>query len=230
MIEVYSRRPSEWRRLFAIAADLIDQLREKAGGFEFEWSFGGGTAMMIQINHRESHDVDIFLDDPQLLGFIDPSKSQLSFSTGPAAYDSDGTRFQKFAFEGLGEIDFIVAGALTGTPFEKREVEGRSVWLETIPEIIAKKVYYRGAEARPRDIFDIAAAARSHRAGVVGALRAFPDRVARTRERLAELNPEFVRRTIAQLMIMPDYQEMAADSLAVATALLEEVLSTATSS
>ena len=102
MIEVHSRRPSEWRRLFAIAADLIDQLREKAGGFEFEWSFGGGTAMMIQINHRESHDVDIFLDDPQLLGFIDPSKSQLSFSTGPAAYDGDGTRFQKFAFEGLG--------------------------------------------------------------------------------------------------------------------------------
>ncbi|MER9861805.1 hypothetical protein [Mesorhizobium sp. M0185] len=67
--------------------------------------------MMIQINHRESHDVDIFLDDPQLLGFIDPSKSQLSFSTGPAVYDGDGTRFQKFAFEGLGEIDFIVAGA-----------------------------------------------------------------------------------------------------------------------
>ncbi|MER9430442.1 nucleotidyl transferase AbiEii/AbiGii toxin family protein [Mesorhizobium sp. M0408] len=186
--------------------------------------------MMIQINHRESHDVDIFLDDPQLLGFIDPSKSQLSFSTGPAAYDGDGTRFQKFAFEGLGEIDFIVAGALTRTPFEKREVEGRSVWLESIPEIIAKKVYYRGAEARPRDIFDIAAAARSHRAGVVGALRAFPDRVARTRERLAELNPEFVRRTIAQLMIMPDYEEMAADSLAIATALLEEVLSPATSS
>ncbi|MES0037518.1 nucleotidyl transferase AbiEii/AbiGii toxin family protein [Mesorhizobium sp. M0046] len=186
--------------------------------------------MMIQINHRESHDVDIFLDDPQLLGFLDPSKSQLSFSTGPAAYDGDGTRFQKFAFEGLGEIDFIVAGALTGTPFEKREVEGRSVWLETIPEIIVKKVYYRGAEARPRDIFDIAAAARSHRAGVVGALRAFPDRVARTRERLAELNPEFVRRTIAQLMIMPDYEEMAADSLAIATVLLEEVLSPTTSS
>lgn len=34
--------------------------------------FGGGTAMTIQIGHRESHDIDIFLDDPQLLGFIDP--------------------------------------------------------------------------------------------------------------------------------------------------------------
>lgn len=43
MIEVNSRRPSEWRRLFAIAADSIDQLRENAGGFGLEWSFGGGT-------------------------------------------------------------------------------------------------------------------------------------------------------------------------------------------
>lgn len=225
MAGFHGRRPSEWRRLFLIAADLMDQLREKVGGHEFEWSFGGGTAMMIQIGHRESHDIDIFLYDPQLLGFIDPAKSRLSFSMAPAAYDGDGVRFQKFAFEGLGEIDFIVAGALTSMPFEKREVEGRSVWLENIPEIIAKKVYYRGAEARPRDIFDIAAAARSHRAGVVGALRAFPDHVARTRERLARLNPEFVRRTIAQLMIMPGYAEMADDSLGITNALLDEVLS-----
>lgn len=225
MVDFRGRRPSEWQRLFLIAADLIDQLREKAGGHEFEWSFGGGTAMMIQIGHRESHDIDIFLDDPQLLGFIDPSRSQLSFSTIPAAYGGDGMRFQRFAFEDLGEIDFIVAGALTKAPFEKREVEGRSVRLETIPEIIAKKVYYRGAEAKPRDIFDIAAATRAHRAGVIGALRAFPDRVARTRERLARLNPEFVRRTIAQLMIMPDYAEMADDSLGIANALLDEVLS-----
>ncbi|WP_198292817.1 hypothetical protein [Mesorhizobium sp. STM 4661] len=28
--------------------------------------------MMIQIGHRESHDIDIFLDDPQLLGFDRP--------------------------------------------------------------------------------------------------------------------------------------------------------------
>jgi len=98
------------------------------GGYGFEWSFGGGTAMMIQIGHRESHDIDFFLDDPQLLGFIDPSV----------------LRFQKFAFENVGEIDFIVAGALTRTPFELHEVEGRVVRLETIPEIITKKVYYPG--------------------------------------------------------------------------------------
>jgi hypothetical protein len=225
MADVRRRRRSEWRRLFLIAADLLDQVQEKAGVHDFEWSFGGGTAMMIQIGHRESQDVDIFLDDPQLLGFIDPSKGQLSLSVVPSAQHGDGVRFQKFAFEGLGEIDFVVAAALTSVPSENRQVEGRSVWLETISEIIAKKVYYRGAEANPRDIFDLAAAARSHRASVVGALQAFPDHVARTRERLARLNPEFVRRTIAQLMIMPDYAEMVDDSLNIANALLDEVLS-----
>jgi len=219
------RRPSEWRRLFHIAIDLIDQLRDNAGGYDFEWSFGGGTAMMIQIGHRESHDIDIFLDDPQLLGFVDPSRSRLRFEVAPSDYQSDGLRFQKFAFETVGEIDFIVAGALTSTPFEIHEVQGRAVRLETVPEIIAKKVYYRGSEAKPRDIFDIAAAARSHLGPVVNALRAFPNQVSRTRERLERLNPEFVDRAIAQLMIMPDYQATAGDSLDTALAVLDEVLS-----
>jgi hypothetical protein len=225
MTEQDSRRPSEWRRLFRIAVDLIDQLRENAGGYDFEWSFGGGTAMMIQIGHRESHDIDIFLDDPQLLGFIDPSKSRLRFDLVPSDYQGDGLRFQKFAFEGIGEIDFIVAGALTTTPFETRVVEGRTVRLETIPEIVAKKVYYRGSEAKPRDIFDIAAAARSQLGEVVNALRTLPEHVARTRERMEKLNPEFVGRAIAQLMIMPDYEASAADSLVAAIAVLDEVLS-----
>ncbi|QND61948.1 nucleotidyl transferase AbiEii/AbiGii toxin family protein (plasmid) [Mesorhizobium sp. AR07] len=61
--------------LVAPLSDLIDQLRQNAGGHDFERSFGGGMAMMIQIGHRESHDIDIFLDDPQLLGFIDPSRT-----------------------------------------------------------------------------------------------------------------------------------------------------------
>ena len=225
MAEQDSRRPSEWRRLFRTAVDLIDQLTENAGGYDFEWSFGGGTAMMIQIGHRDSHDIDIFLDDPQLLGFLDPSRSRLHFDLVLSDYQGDGLRFQKFAFENVGEIDFIVSGALTPTPFEMHEVEGRAVRLETIPEIITKKVYYRGPEAKPRDIFDIAAAARLELGAVVDALRAFPEQVARTRERLEKLNPEFVARAVAQLMIMPDYKASAPDSLDAALAVLDEALS-----
>lgn len=130
MIGLANRRPSEWQRLFAIASDLIRQVRVATGGYDFEWSFGGGTAMMIQIGHRESHDVDLFINDPQLLGFLDPSRSGLSLSVVPAAYEGDGARFQKFAFDQLGEIDFIVAGALTAVPVVIQIVEGQPVQLE----------------------------------------------------------------------------------------------------
>ena len=87
------RRPSEWRRLFRITVSLIDQLRANAGGHDFEWSFGDGTAMMIQIGHRQSNDVDIFLIDPQLLGFIDAPSSRLRFVVAPSDYQRDGLRF-----------------------------------------------------------------------------------------------------------------------------------------
>ncbi|MGX5805222.1 hypothetical protein ACWGS9_28880 [Bradyrhizobium sp. Arg314] len=107
-------------------------LRENAGGYDFQWSFGGGTAMMIQISHRESHDIDNFLDDPQLLGFINPSRSCVRIELMPSESQATGRGFQKFAFENVGEIAFIVAGALTPTPFEMREVEGRAVMIETV--------------------------------------------------------------------------------------------------
>ncbi|WP_292325582.1 nucleotidyl transferase AbiEii/AbiGii toxin family protein [Mesorhizobium sp.] len=71
--------------------DLIDLLRENTGGYDFHWSFGGGTAMMIQIGHRESDDIDIFLDDAQLLGFLDPSRTGLRFDLMPSDYQSGGS-------------------------------------------------------------------------------------------------------------------------------------------
>jgi len=223
MVEQGSRRPSDWPRLFAIACDLLDQVDKNSGGYPFEWSFGGGTAMMIQIGHRESHDIDIFIDDPQLLGFLDPAKADIVFRERPASYDGDAARFQKFAFADLGEIDFIVSGHLTATPFESREIEARTVKLETIPEIITKKVYFRGSDITPRDIFDIAAAARTHRNQMIGALRGFPAQVEAALVRLDRLNPEFVARTIGQLMILPAFSDLTDRSLDVARDLLREV-------
>ncbi|ODT74396.1 MAG: hypothetical protein ABS76_37060 [Pelagibacterium sp. SCN 64-44] len=172
--------------------------------------------MMIQIGHRESHDIDIFLDDGQILGFLDPAKVDLLFEEIPASYGGDGARFQKFAFEDIGEIDFIAAGPLTAAPFAVHEIDGREVKL-------TKKVYHRGSEAKPRDVFDIAAAARGHRIEVVTALRSYPNEVAKTLVRFSKLNPQFVATTIKQLMILPDYLEIADDSLAIATGLLNEV-------
>ncbi|HKF10800.1 MAG TPA: hypothetical protein VKB89_19070 [Xanthobacteraceae bacterium] len=48
------------------------------------------------------------------------------------------------AFAKIGAIDFIVAGALTSSPTTQADIQGEAVLLETIPEIITKKIYYRG--------------------------------------------------------------------------------------
>jgi Nucleotidyl transferase AbiEii toxin, Type IV TA system len=57
------------------------------------WTFGGGTAMMLQINHRESNDVDIFLSDAQFLSFLDPQKCDFDLEIQPSDYHGDGARF-----------------------------------------------------------------------------------------------------------------------------------------
>jgi hypothetical protein len=49
---------SHWERLLGIARSIIDQ-----SGIGDDWTFGGGTAMMIHIGHRLSHDIDLFVDD-----------------------------------------------------------------------------------------------------------------------------------------------------------------------
>jgi hypothetical protein len=131
----------DWARLFRIACALIRQVNSKQIIID-SWSLGGGTAMMLQIDHRESHDVDIFLPDPQLLPFQDPKLHDFEFEILPSDYQGDGARFLKLAFAGIGEIDFIVGSAMT-TPSVKREtVEGEPVDLETVAEIITKKVHY----------------------------------------------------------------------------------------
>jgi nucleotidyltransferase AbiEii toxin of type IV toxin-antitoxin system len=55
-----------------MARSLIRQVNSEQVIID-HWTFGGGTAMMLQIDHRESYDIDIFLSDPQLLSL---SRSQ----------------------------------------------------------------------------------------------------------------------------------------------------------
>ncbi len=69
------------------------------------WTFGGGTALMLQIDHRESFDVDIFLDDPQLLPYLNPKTQGYALDINPDGYESDGSRTLKIVFENVGEID-----------------------------------------------------------------------------------------------------------------------------
>lgn len=164
---------------------------------------------MLQIDHRESQDIDIFLSDPQVLPFLDPQKRDFQFEIQPDAYEGDGTRSLKLVFDRIGAIDFIVAPALTSSPTKQADIEGEVVLLETIPEIIAKKIYYRGSNIKPRDIFDIAAAGEQHADSVIKELRSYRDQVMQALATIDRLNADFVNGAIAQLAIKDRYKEVA---------------------
>jgi hypothetical protein len=213
---------ADWARLFRIACALIRQVNSDQSIID-HWTLGGGTAMMLQIDHRESHDVDIFLADPQFLSFLDPQKRDFQFEIWPTAHDGDGASFQKLAFKDVGEIDFIVGHAMTSSPPIQTTVEGEATLLETIPEIIAKKIYYRGSSIKPRDIFDIAAAAEQHADPVIDALRSYRAEVQTTLDVIDKLNPAFVNSAIAQLSIKDKFRSVAGTALQRTKKLLQAV-------
>jgi len=168
---------------------------------------------MLQIDHRESHDVDLFLRDPQLLPYLNPENHDFQFEIMPSGYSGDGTGFLKLAFEDVGEIDFIVSQAKTENPTTNKEIDGESVLVETVPEIIAKKIIHRGASFTPRDIFDVAAAAEVDADSLVSALRSYKEDVATTLQALERLKPDFVSGAISQLQIREKFSNVAASAL-----------------
>jgi len=179
--------------------------------------------MMLQIDHRESDDVDIFLTDPQLLPLLDPQRHDFQFEIRPFDYKGDGARFLKLGFDKIGEIDFIVGAALTTMPTIEHTVLGETVLLDSIPEIITKKIHYRGARINPRDIFDIAAAGEQHAASIIKELKAFRSDVAKTITTIDKLNPDFVNDAIAQLLIKEQYAAIAKTALERAKDILKGV-------
>jgi hypothetical protein len=173
------------------------------------WTLGGGTALMLRIAHRESRDIDIFVTDPQQLAFLDPAKRDFTFEAQPSAQGGDGAKFLKLTFSDIGEIDFIAGTALTSSPSTVETVDGDSLELETITEIIVKKVHHRGSTITPRDIFDIAAAGEKHADVIVAELRKRKGAVIQTITALEKLKPEFIRQVNSELAIRPAFAAVA---------------------
>jgi predicted nucleotidyltransferase component of viral defense system len=141
-----------WEALFQRALTLIDSVARLGARFE-PWSFGGGTVLMRKYRHRFSKDIDIFVLDPQLLGYVSPRLNDTAESmTGDYLEQAN---FLRLRFP-EGEIDFIASAPLTANPTVTENLFGREVRVETATEIIARKVWHRGAEFRARDIFDLA--------------------------------------------------------------------------
>jgi hypothetical protein len=145
-------RLNAWETLFQRALEILDSA-PRAGMMLRDWSFGGGTVLMRRHRHRLSTDIDIFLPDPQLIGHLSP---RLNPAVEALTHDyAEQANSLKLYFP-QGEIDFVVSGSLTANPVTIERIHGRDVNVETSAEIIAKKVWYRGANLTARDLFDFA--------------------------------------------------------------------------
>ena len=140
-----------WRDLFGHALALIDGIATRGIANPF-WTFGGGTVLMLRYQHRRSKNVDIFVPDPQYLGYVTPRLSDLAESI--AADYVEGAGYVKL-IRPEGEIDFVASTNLTDDPFETWTLLRRRVRVETASEIIAKKLWHRGDRFNARDLFDL---------------------------------------------------------------------------
>lgn len=137
-----------WRNLERIAAQMVNDAAARAGS-DFTPVLGGGTRLMLAMEHRISDDIDLFIRDPQWIGFLSPRLSD-TFEDLISGYDEGATSL-KLRFK-EGEVDFIVSMSLLGLP---NQVSDDCVFqLEPVSEVLAKKLFYRGWALTPRDLFD----------------------------------------------------------------------------
>lgn len=59
----------------------------------------------------------------------------------------------------IGEIDVVVGTPLTDGPWDLVKFGKRPIRVETCAEVIAKKMWHRGHQAKARDLFDLCAVA-----------------------------------------------------------------------
>ncbi len=110
---------------------------------------GGGTRIMLAIEHRISDDIDLFVHDAQWIGFLTPRLND-KFEDRLSGYEEDATSIKLKHPDG--EIDFIVSGSLLN---RRPEHDPTSLFaLEPVEEVIAKKLFYRGWALTARDLFD----------------------------------------------------------------------------
>lgn len=154
MTKVDFSREGPWRGLWPKALGLMSHLEQVT--FQPQWTLGGGTVLMLRFDHRFSKDIDLFVPDLQYLGHVNPRLG------GPAedltSEYEENAEFIKLQLP-MGEIDVVVGAPLTVPNHEIVEYEGRPIRVETSAEIIAKKMWHRGDQAKSRDLFDLCAVA-----------------------------------------------------------------------
>jgi hypothetical protein len=176
---------SEWRLLLDLALPALDHVfgppdEGTARNHTPDWTLGGGTAIMLHIRHRISHDIDIFVPGTRLKLFTPATNPAAARISGRFQWPGHYLKFERPE----GEIDFLSAMLQTKPGFTWSNLKGRPIAVETPEEVIVKKIRFRSHGFTARDAFDLAAVA-AVRPGLDRTLRAeTPDALPRLAEAL----------------------------------------------
>ena len=144
-----------WKLVINSAYRIFNDLEAKGFG-EPPFSLGGGTVLMLRFRHRLSKDIDWFGYDAQWLSLLTPRLNETAARIA-RDYAEQANSIKITTVDG--DIDFIIA-ADVAKPVEReiRIVEGRELTLDPTYEILAKKLFYRAASLKPRDVYDLCTA------------------------------------------------------------------------
>lgn len=207
-------------RLLDRALLAIDDLAERGTELKW-WTFGGGTALMIQTGHRSSKDIDIFIPDPQYLTLLSPRLSAAAVSDCDDYLEQ--AHYLKLKYP-EGEIDFIVADMLSDLPTIPFAHSGYDVPMEPSVEIVLKKLYHRAENLKPRDIFDTAVVLSTDRGPqLMEHLGLLSDTKAALEECLNRIPLPFYEEALAELAIWPEWEWLKPKAFAKVRSLVDAI-------
>jgi len=124
--------------------------------------FGGGTALAIYyFQHRLSFDIDLFVTDVQILNYLSPKHwidETNKFNT--SKYIDLSNHIRVLEKKNNIKVDVLVSQSASSDYLldNSKDIFCDYVYVESIEDIIAKKIVYRRNDNLTRDIIDIAIA------------------------------------------------------------------------
>jgi len=124
--------------------------------------FGGGTALAIYyFQHRLSFDVDLFVQDPQIMNYLSPKHwLEDSKTFGDEMYIDFANHIRVLSAKNKIKLDVLVSQDNLSDYLvdNSNKLFSASVYVESIEDIIAKKIIHRRKRNFTRDIIDISIA------------------------------------------------------------------------
>jgi len=151
---------------FSIQKEMMiaaNYLLEKHGLSDVS-ALGGGTALAAYYwNHRYSTDIDIFTHSEVDISLLfRPSKWDKNFKKimQELGYTESKIHpiYTEFALKENFKMQFLSTADKTKNPYKLVKLWDMDILLESVEEIIAKKIYFRAYKGNARDLFDIAIA------------------------------------------------------------------------